>query len=285
MPVPYNSNIRDGFGRSSLLWAASFGHRGTLTYLLSRIPATSTDQDTHGSIAVGVAASKGHLRMLEHLIKYRFEIDKPDTMGRSPFWYASRGSHRDVMKLLEEQGANVDRPDNAGMTPLFMAAHNGCTDIVEYLLSLNHHDPYLVTEYYARVRLLTLNKYQSPLVLAAAAGHRSCVELLAKQGRRALGDENVLLAVAEWRNEMDILRSWRLWHGSHTTSEVTNVLQRSIIHQLMVPTTCGNLDLVLRFIELLADAYKLRSYTLLQSSCSATARTPRGVDPNLLSIS
>jgi ankyrin repeat protein len=195
--APYDTDIRDGFGRSAFFWAVSFNHKDTATFFSSRIPSTSPSQDAHGFTAISVAASKGHQDMLQNLARNGFASDEPDFMGRSPLWYASRINSPNIMKFLDNEGALIDRKDIDGMAPVHIAAQTGSTAALEYLLSFNHHDEMWPGVYHWRVDLKAVNHCnQSPLVLAAAARHSSCVKQLAKHGRHALGEANVTHAAA-----------------------------------------------------------------------------------------
>lgn len=151
---------------------------------------------------VHIAALSGFSALLDHLLKHGRlnEIDKIDSWGFRPFYWACQNgdiyvvqrlvkagadinarrrdgnitalgiaaskAHDEVVRYLLEQGAEVDVQDQDYGTPLYIAAENGCLPIVRQLL-----------EHRANVNL-TGGLHRRPLNAAAYYGHFEVVELL-----------------------------------------------------------------------------------------------------------
>ncbi|MCJ1264014.1 hypothetical protein MMC22_003885 [Lobaria immixta] len=151
---------------------------------------------------VHIAALSGFSALLDHLLKHGRlnEIDKIDSWGFRPFYWACQNgdiyvvqrlvkagadinarrrdgnitalgiaaskAHNEVVRYLLEQSAEVDVQDQDYGTPLYIAAENGCLPIVRQLL-----------EHRANVNL-TGGLHRRPLNAAAYFGHLEVVELL-----------------------------------------------------------------------------------------------------------
>lgn len=149
-----------------------------------------------------VAALSGFLSLLEYLLEHErlSEIEKIDSWGFRPFYWACQNgdiyvvqwlvkagadvnarrhdgnftalgiaasqSHGDIVRYLLEQGAEVDVQDQDYGTPLYIAAENGCLPVLRQLL-----------EHQANVNL-TGGLHRRPLNVAAYYGHLEVVQLL-----------------------------------------------------------------------------------------------------------
>lgn len=67
------------------------------------------------------AARRGHLEIVEILIKNGAAVDVSDDYGRTPLFFATFAGNSSLVRLLLEHGANVFGVDSKGRTPLSMA--------------------------------------------------------------------------------------------------------------------------------------------------------------------
>lgn len=151
---------------------------------------------------VHIAALSGFLALLDYLLDHERlnEIEKVDSWGFRPFYWACQNgdiyvvrrlakagadvnarrldgnftalgiaasnSHCEVVRYLLEQGAEVDVQDQDYGTPLYIAAEDGCLPIVRQFL-----------EHRANVNL-TGGLHLRPINAAAYSGHLEVVQLL-----------------------------------------------------------------------------------------------------------
>lgn len=167
-------------GRSPLMWAAFTGHRSIVELFRRTDNYSSAHIDRKQCTAIGLAAIRGHLGVVNYLIGCEDRlIDVPDADGRSPLWYAARGSHNEILTSLQTAGGSINRKDKDGFTPLAIASHEGHVDSVQHLLNLG-----------SNVRAAT-NTGCTPLFLAASNRRKRCVSALLKCGPRVLGERNI----------------------------------------------------------------------------------------------
>ena len=105
-------------------------------------------------------------------------VDLADHDGVTPYLFAARSGHHEVVTALLAADANVDLATNDGATPLLIAAANGRYDVVSGLLA-------------ARANVdLAMNDGATPLLYAAYKGRVDVVRLLVRAGADAtLGDD------------------------------------------------------------------------------------------------
>ena len=80
------------------------------------------------------AAGRGHVAMVEVLLKAGAEADPKSNDGDTPLHCAAREGHVAVAEALLKAGAEVDQKVNNGYTPLHRAAGEGHVAMVEVLL-------------------------------------------------------------------------------------------------------------------------------------------------------
>jgi ankyrin repeat protein len=120
----------------------------------------------------------------------RLRIATPDTLGRTPLWYAANGGRVAVVKLLLGTGkVKPDRGDRGTLIPLECAAANGHIRVVRLLAECGLH-------------LNTPDGHrQTPLWYAAAGGHVEVVRFLLGTGRadpdHSTGSITPLMAAVE----------------------------------------------------------------------------------------
>lgn len=155
---------------------------------------------------VHIAALSGFLALLDYLLEHGRldEIDKIDSWGFRPFYWACQNgdiyvvqrlvkagadinarrrdgnftalgiaadkSHDEIVQYLLEQGAEVDVQDQDYGTPLYIAAENGSLPIVQQLL-----------EHRANINL-SGGLHRRPLNAASYYGHLEVVQFLLQKG-------------------------------------------------------------------------------------------------------
>ncbi|RZK75885.1 MAG: ankyrin repeat domain-containing protein, partial [Pedobacter sp.] len=68
------------------------------------------------------------------LKKGGINIDKRDSLGNTPLYYASSRGARDIVKLLLDAGADVNLANNSTEIPLHVASRSSNKDIIKLLI-------------------------------------------------------------------------------------------------------------------------------------------------------
>ncbi|XP_063924360.1 uncharacterized protein LOC135138337 isoform X2 [Zophobas morio] len=118
-----------------------------------------------------IASQKGHVTVVEYLVKYGAEINRANKYGRTPLYTASSQGHEKIVKCLVKCGAEINRADNYyGQTPLYAASFQGHEKIVECLVKCG-----------AKINRADEDG-ETPLYAASFQGHEKIVECLVKCG-------------------------------------------------------------------------------------------------------
>jgi len=190
----WDVNQRDREGLTLLMWAARYGRKGIVKFLLQQEHTQPDMADTeHGRTALSFAAGSGHGEVVKLFLGPLFvnprsigrwrgatqvvsllfgrkyvNPDRPDKDGRTPLWWAVWSKYNGVVKLLlGREEVTPDRPDNYGRTPLSQAAENGSDGIVKLLLGRGDVSPDRPD-----------TDGQTPLLWAARTGRDGVVKLL-----------------------------------------------------------------------------------------------------------
>ena len=116
-----------------------------------------------------LAAHQGWMDIAIDLItKYKCEINRKDSKGCNPLFYAARNNHLEVVRyFINEQHCDPMTKDNYGNTPLHIAVINNHLEVVRYFINEQHCDP------------MTRDNYgNTPLHIAARNNHREVVKYL-----------------------------------------------------------------------------------------------------------
>jgi len=71
------------------------------------------------------AAACGHLHFIEPLIRIGANVNKPNSLGRTPVYAAAHSGHAEIITALKAGGADVNTPDDSDTTPVCAAAYEG----------------------------------------------------------------------------------------------------------------------------------------------------------------
>ncbi|WP_439630437.1 ankyrin repeat domain-containing protein [Gemmata sp.] len=80
-----------------------------------------------------MAASAGHLDLVELLAVAGATLDKQDASGFAPLHYAANNGHLAIVKVLVEAGARLRIWTNGGLRPLDQAELAGQQDVANFL--------------------------------------------------------------------------------------------------------------------------------------------------------
>ncbi|XP_063925006.1 uncharacterized protein LOC135138908 isoform X2 [Zophobas morio] len=116
------------------------------------------------------AASNGHEKTVELLVKCGAEVNRATNGGRTPLYTASSNGHEKIVECLVRHGAEINHVVDNGWTSLYAASSNGHVNVVEYLV--NHGAKIYSAD----------DAGWTPLYAAAANGRQNTVECLLKCG-------------------------------------------------------------------------------------------------------
>ncbi|XP_077160577.1 ankyrin repeat domain-containing protein 6 isoform X11 [Paroedura picta] len=88
----------------------------------------------HGRSALHLAAHKGHLGVVQILLKASCDVDLQDDADQTALHRATVVGNTDVIAALIHEGCALDRQDKAGNTPLHLACQNSHSQSVRVLL-------------------------------------------------------------------------------------------------------------------------------------------------------
>lgn len=158
-----------------------------------------------------MAATCGHVPVVQLLLNYGFTVDTRDYKGRTPLSYAAMSGSLPMAKFLLQNNAEVDANDRYGRSPLSFAAHGGHYSIAKLLLDLGGADSHRRD-----------SKQTSPLMYAATRGHDRVVTLLlqkAEEGSFARGESiRGALECACHAGQLTTVKLLLRYHESHPLS-------------------------------------------------------------------
>ena len=192
--------------RNALHYAAANGHVEVAEFLLgSKVSIDAADAG--GLTPIHQAVIGSHFNVVESLVKKKATLEVRCRAGRTPLHYACDSDNADIVRLLLGAGAKaeaemwgdsrrpihvaaargsvetigvlyqhgvaIDVRDSVGHRPLSVACHHGHVDVVKTFLSLRQP---LTMAFEDR------SDHDSPLCVAAKAGHVSVVGLLIRRG-------------------------------------------------------------------------------------------------------
>jgi ankyrin repeat protein len=191
-------------GNTALHVAAEFGHDEIVKILLDLFAAGKTecnmgeDVDTieacktsvvelqvrslvnmknkEGSSPVLTAASHGHWKCIDELVRHKANVDTPNRSGRTPMFFAAQNGHLKTINVLVGHGAHVKTPDGDSVSPL-QACMNQCAHLPDF------HFIMAALVSHGALMLARDTNGNTPLHIAASTG--KCDAISALLSRRA----------------------------------------------------------------------------------------------------
>jgi uncharacterized protein len=84
--------------------------------------------------ALGYAAMRGHLGLVDYLLDHEADVNYSDRLGQTPLFYATLSNYPTVVSLLLLRGANLYHQNQFGDTALILALRrpslHGCAEIL-----------------------------------------------------------------------------------------------------------------------------------------------------------
>uniref|UniRef100_A0A3Q3FJG4 Regulatory factor X-associated ankyrin-containing protein n=1 Tax=Labrus bergylta TaxID=56723 RepID=A0A3Q3FJG4_9LABR len=123
---------QDERGFTPLIWAAAFGEKAMVDFLLEKGADPKTIARERES-ALTLASSGGYVDIVETLLRHGADIDTYDWNGGTPLLYAVRGNHIKCVETLLAKGADMTIESDSGYSPMALAVALGHKKIQKVL--------------------------------------------------------------------------------------------------------------------------------------------------------
>jgi len=130
--ITVDVNERDSIGRTRLMTASYKGNLSEVNFLLEN--KADVLLRNHSESALLIAASRGHSKIVETLLKHGANANDIDSNKRTALILAVMSRDLESVRCLLMHGANVNDVDSDGRTSLMLAAMHGDSEIVRCLL-------------------------------------------------------------------------------------------------------------------------------------------------------
>ncbi|KAM9762294.1 DNA-binding protein RFXANK isoform 1-T1 [Menidia menidia] len=149
---------QDERGFTPLMWAAAFGEKAVVDFLLEKVRKKRCilGRRTHGALslslcnlvfqgadpkaiareresALTLASSGGYVDIVESLLRHGVDINTYDWNGGTPLLYAVRGNHVKCVEALLAKGADMTIESDSGYSPMALAVALGHKKIQKVL--------------------------------------------------------------------------------------------------------------------------------------------------------
>jgi len=128
-----NSNVRDTFGRTPLLYALDWS-REDIALLLIENGANVNVKDSAGWTALHEASRNGCKNSVLLLIERNANVNSKDNEGTTPLHQATIYNNQDCAEILIRNNADLEAKNKDGETPLSCAVFFQCKNIVALLI-------------------------------------------------------------------------------------------------------------------------------------------------------
>ncbi|XP_060585014.1 transient receptor potential cation channel subfamily A member 1 homolog isoform X3 [Ruditapes philippinarum] len=116
------------------------GWTSVVREIVSKEKNTMSDGDEDSNTALHLAASGGHVKLVETLLSLGAEPEVRNSALRTPLACAAAQGYMKTVKVLAESDAMIDATDKVDMTPLLLASMNGHANVVDYLIVKKNAD-------------------------------------------------------------------------------------------------------------------------------------------------
>ncbi|XP_022237468.1 serine/threonine-protein phosphatase 6 regulatory ankyrin repeat subunit A-like [Limulus polyphemus] len=106
-----------------------------MVQLLLKWGCSINQYDPTGQTPLHIAASHGRICMVDLLLKNRANVKAVTNYGHTALHLAAQQPSLEIVKMLVEAGSDLERMDHDGRTPLGCACIQGNARIVEYLVA------------------------------------------------------------------------------------------------------------------------------------------------------
>ncbi|KAF3032406.1 hypothetical protein E8E11_002286 [Didymella keratinophila] len=139
VPTSWGKDLQhsDKLGRTALHQALQKCDTTTV-YLLLKLGASFGQRCLNGLSPLHISACQGHLDMVKHFLnRTKCMADVHDDFLRTPFYYAAKSSHFELMAMLAARpDVDIDAKDIHELSPLAVAARDGRAKVVKHILKL-----------------------------------------------------------------------------------------------------------------------------------------------------
>ncbi|MEQ2240077.1 hypothetical protein ILYODFUR_011152 [Ilyodon furcidens] len=123
---------QDDRGFTPLMWAAAFGEKAVVDFLLEKGADPNTIARERES-ALTLASSGGYVDIVDSLLRHGVDINTYDWNGGTPLLYAIRGNHIKCVEALLAKGADMTIESDSGYSPMALAVALGHKKIQKVL--------------------------------------------------------------------------------------------------------------------------------------------------------
>ncbi|XP_046553272.1 ankyrin repeat domain-containing protein 50-like [Haliotis rubra] len=156
--------------RTPVLLAAENGKKDMVEFLVGKGANLKTLDGKDNNI-LHCACRGGDIELVKYILSLDMYNIDTEQSGLSAVMIAAKWGHKEVVELLVQLGASLSKIASSKDNILHLPCYRGHLDVMKYLLSLNVWD---------------INKkgwnFRTPVMTAAARGHKEVVELLVKHG-------------------------------------------------------------------------------------------------------
>lgn len=159
-------------GVTPLHLACEKGHLHVVEYLL-RSGVDPNSPDKHKVTPLHIACIFDQQAIVSRMLDFGVKVDPTDVEGDTPLHWAATKGYVKIMEMLLERGANITACNQYGWTPLHRAAFNGRPAAINLLMSRK------------ALSSVVTQDGSTPLHLACKQNQLSAVEMLLQWGARA----------------------------------------------------------------------------------------------------
>ncbi len=200
---------------AALMQAAREGHLDCVQYLYAQGALLGDDRDGY---IVSLAASGGHLDLLQWADQEDANLHKSNTIGRNAAFLAAHSGHLVTLQWLHTRGVDIHLRDNFGRNALDAAALCGHFDVVSWLHGKNVDMTSKADILFNAVRFAQLSAIQwlSDIVDLQSLDHagRNCLTFAVLSNN---DQTPKMIAVIRWLYQQGLSISWQHLHDFLST--------------------------------------------------------------------